>query len=168
MKNFLAFASAIILASCVVTPSALDTAAAVAAKPTQESLKSYFDFENVTNSNGDQILTKDESLQKNVNDCADKSINQYTQDVISETAENAATDAAAVAVGASAGSLLGGVLLAPIAVIAAPAALAVTAYSAVNTAAKLAERFEAEKEYALLMKQCISESGYSINFKELE
>lgn len=168
MKNFLAFASAIILASCVATPSALNTAAAVAAKPTQESLKSYFDFESVTNLNGDQILTEDESLQKNVNDCADKSINQYTQDVISETAENAATDAAKVAVGTSAGSLLGGAILAPIAVIAAPAALAATAYSAVNTASKLAERFEAEKEYALLMKQCISESGYSINFKELE
>ena len=163
------------LSACVATPSALGTAAAVAAKPTQDSLKSYFNFENAMDIKGNNVaLNKDSQPTKfgeKVNACAQKSIDQYTEDFISESAEDAVNDASKAAIGAAAapalGGALGGALLAPVAVFAAPAALAYTAYNALDTASQIAERFESEKEYALAMQQCINEAGYKVDFIDM-
>ena len=175
MKTLILILSAIFLSSCVATPSALGTAAAVAAKPTQDSLKSYFEFEKATDENGEKVTLDEESTSNEfvvvVNDCAQKSIDQYTEDFISTSADDAVNDASKAALGAAAapamGGALGGALLAPVAVFAAPAALLYTGYQAIDTASKIAERFESEKEYALTMQQCISELGYKVDFKEL-
>ena len=171
MKTLILILSAIFLSSCVATPSALGTAAAVAAKPTQDSLKSYFAFEKATDENGEKVTLDEESTPNEfvvvVNDCAQKSIDQYTEDFISGSADDAVNDASKAALGAAAAPALGGALLAPVAVFAAPAALLYTGYKAIDTASKIAERFESEKEYALTMQQCISELGYKVDFKEL-
>mgnify|MGYP006225931581 CR=1 FL=1 len=171
MKTLILILSAIFLSSCVATPSALGTAAAVAAKPTQDSLKSYFAFEKATDENGEKVTLDEESTSNEfvvvVNDCAQKSIDQYTEDFISTSADDAVNDASKAALGAAAAPALGGALLAPVAVFAAPAALLYTGYQAIDTASKIAERFESEKEYALTMQQCISELGYKVDFKEL-
>jgi outer membrane lipoprotein-sorting protein len=171
MKTLILIFSAILLSSCVATPNMLGTAAAVAAKPTQESLKSYFDFENATNQNGEKVSIDQESQSNefivSVDDCAQKSIDKYTEDFLAESAEDASMAALGAAAAPAVGGALGGVLLAPVAIIAAPAALAYTAYNAVDAASQIAERFESEKEYALVMKQCINESGYVVNFKDL-
>ena len=55
--------------------------------------------------------------------------------------------------------MVGGALMAPVAVLAAPATLAYTAYT---TAEQMAARFEAEKDYALQLQQCVGESGFVI------
>ena len=60
------------------------------------------------------------------------------------------------------------VLLAPVAVIAAPAALMYSAYNVANAVSEIAARFEAEKDYALMLQQCVSESGYTISLIEFE
>ena len=171
----LIIASILMLSACVATPSALGTAAAVAAKPTQESLKSYFDFASAKDVNGNNVtLNKDSQpteFSETVNICAQKSIDQYTEDFISESAEDAANQASKAAIGAAAapalGGVLGGALLAPVAVFAAPAALAYTAYNAIDTASQIAERFESEKEYASAMQQCINEAGYKVDFIDM-
>jgi len=163
------------LSACVATPSALGTAAAVAAKPTQDSLKSYFNFENAMDINGNNVALNEDSqptkFGEKVNACAQKSIDQYTEDFISESAEDAVNDASKAAIGAAAapavGGALGGALLAPVAVFAAPAALAYTAYNAIDTASQIAERFESEKEYATAMQQCINEAGYKVDFIDM-
>ena len=169
MKNLIIILSVLILSACVATPSAFSTAAAVAAKPSQDSLKSYFEFEKAADKNG-KTVTLNEGSQSNefaktVNDCAQNSINQYTEDFLSESTEDAAKAALGAAAAPVLGGALGGVLLAPVAIFAAPAALAYTAYSAVNAASEIAERFESEKEYAIAMQQCIDESGYKVDFK---
>ena len=66
----------------------------------------------------------------------------------------------------AAGGAVGTTLLAPVAVIAAPAALAYTAYNALDTASQITERFESEKKYAQMMQECINEGGYRVDFKD--
>lgn len=174
MKLISLFLCFIFLAGCVATPSALSTAAAVAAKPSQESLQSYFDLSAATDSNGASVSMDDnEGFRSSINSCASEAIAQYDQDVLSEVAEDATSDLAAQAAGQAAmatgaGSVVGGALLAPVAVFAAPAALAYSAYSAVNTAAEIAVRFEAEKDYALQMQQCVGQAGFTINLIDFE
>ena len=159
----------------VATPSALSTAAAVAAKPTQESLQSYFDLTAATNSAGSPVtVDANELFKSSLDDCATKAIAKYDEDILAEVAEDATSGLAAQAAGQAAvatgaGSVVGGALLAPVAVFAAPAALAYSAiYNAANTAAEIAARFEAEKDYALQMQQCVSESGFNINLIDFE
>lgn len=167
MKTIIIAFALLILSACVATPNTLNTAAAVAAKPTQESLKSYFKFEEATDKNGKRVSLSENSKQSKfgikVDDCAQMSIDQYTEDFISESAEGALNDASKTALGGTMGSAL----LAPVAVVAAPAALAYTAYSSLDAASQIAERFESEKEYAQMMRQCINEAGYRVDFIEL-
>ncbi len=167
MKTIIIILSFLILSACVATPNTLNTASAIAAKPTVESLKSYFKFEEATDKDGKRV-TLDEDSQPSkfsirVNNCAQISIDQYTKDFISESAEEAASDASKMALGGA----MSGALLAPVAVIAAPATLAYTAYSSLDAASQIAKRFESEKKYAQLMQQCINEVGYRVDFKEL-
>ena len=174
MKNLFLIFSIIALAGCVATPSALSSVAAVAAKPSQKSLQSYFDLTAVTDSAGSSVsLETNELFKLSLNDCASKAIAKYDEDFLAEASEDAigevtsqAAGQAAMATGA--GSLVGGALLAPVAVFAAPAALAYSAYNAANTAAEIAARFEVEKDYALQMQQCVSESGFNINLIEFD
>ena len=166
MKIVIIVSSFLILSACVATPNALGTAAAVAAKPTQESLKSYFNFEGATNKEGNKVTFSEDSTQSTfsirVNNCAQISIDKYTEDFISESAEEAINDVSKTA----AGGAVGTTLLAPVAVIAAPAALAYTAYNALDTASQITERFESEKKYAQMMQECINEGGYRVDFKD--
>ena len=174
MKNLFLIVCMVALAGCVATPSALSTAAAVAAKPTQESLQSYFDLTAATNSAGSPVTVEaNEFFKSSLDDCATKAIAKYDEDILAEVAEDATSGLAAQAAGQAAvatgaGSVVGGALLAPVAVFAAPAALAYSAYNAANTAAEIAARFEAEKDYALQMQQCVSESGFNINLIDFE
>ena len=166
MKIVIIASSFLILSACGATPNALGTAAAVAAKPTQESLKSYFNFEGATNKEGNKVTFNEDSTQSTfsvrVNDCAQISIDKYTEDFISDSAEDAINDVSKTA----AGGAVGTTLLAPVAVIAAPAALAYTAYNALDTASQITERFESEKKYAQMMQKCINEGGYRVDFKK--
>ena len=43
-----------------------------------------------------------------------------------------------------------------------------SAYNVANAASEIAARFEAEKDYALMLQQCVSESGYKISLIEFE
>lgn len=174
MKLFYLFLSFIFLAGCVATPSALSTAAAVAAKPSQKSLQSYFDLSVSTDASGASVsMDTNEEFRSSLDSCSSEAIAQYDKDVLSEVAEDATADLAAQAAGQAAvatgaGSLVGGALLAPVAVFAAPAALAYSAYNAVNTAAEITARFEVEKDYALQMQKCVSKAGFTITLIDFE
>lgn len=160
MKNLVILASALLLSSCALAPSTLGTVAAVAAKPTQESLESYFDLEAATDASGALVSVDDASLNSSLDDCGAKAIAQYEQDLLDEAADSVKGEIAGeAAVASGAGSLVGGALMAPVAVLAAPATLAYTAY---KTAEEMAVRFEAEKDYALKLQQCVGESGFVI------
>ena len=168
MKNFLFVISfLLIVSSCATTPSALSTAAAVAAKPSQESLQSYFDLSKSSDSSGAMVsIETDDEFKITMDKCSSQAVAQYDKDMMSEVTDDAKGDLASQATGqALIASGAGSVLLAPVAVIAAPAALM---YSAYNTASEIAARFEAEKDYALMLQQCASESGYTISLIEFE
>ena len=66
MKNLLFVSSVLlIVSSCATTPSALSTAAAVAAKPSQDSLQSYFDLSKSSDSSGAMVsIETDGEFQK--------------------------------------------------------------------------------------------------------
>ena len=160
MRNLLILASALLLTSCAIAPSTVGTVAAVAAKPTQESLESYFDLEAATDTSGALVSADDEALNSSLDDCGIKAIAQYEQDLLDEAADSVKEEiVGGAAVASGAGSLVGGALMGSVAVLAAPATLAYTAYT---TAEEMAARFEAEKDYALQLQQCVGESGFVI------
>ena len=171
MKNFLLVISfLLIVSSCATTPSALSTAAAVAAKPSQESLQSYFDLSKSSDSSGAMVsIETDDEFNIAMDKCSSQAVAQYDEDMMSEVTDDAKGNLANQATGqALIASGAGSALLAPVAVIAAPAALMYSAYNVANSASEIAARFEAEKDYALMLQQCVSESGYTISLIEFE
>lgn len=171
MKNFLFVTSVLlIVSSCATTPSALSTAAAVAAKPSQDSLQSYFDLSKSSDSGGAMVsIETDGEFKMAMDKCSSQAVAQYDKDIMSEVSDDAQGDLASQATGqALVASGAGSALLAPVAVIAAPAALMYSAYNVANAASEIAARFEAEKDYALMLQQCVSESGYKISLIEFE
>ena len=171
MKNFLlVIGFLLIVSSCATTPSALSTAAAVAAKPSQESLQSYFDLSKSLDSSGAMVsIETDDEFNMAMDKCSSQAVAQYDEDMMSEVTDDAKGNLASQATGqALIASGAGSALLAPVAVIAAPAALMYSAYNVANAASEIAARFEAEKDYALMLQQCVGESGYTISLIEFE